>query len=121
MKGCVMVCRSFRFLILFAGVSLLLAGGDHQLATPPEGLDSAGAVAKDALRSRYGDDEAARIDQGVEQVRRFWRPEDELGPRRIQTKPCLGWMSISRARGSSTNGGEASRRGGVGAGLTAAQ
>ncbi|MCP4664248.1 MAG: hypothetical protein GY856_53365 [bacterium] len=34
------------------------------------------ATAKQQLRERYGDGEAARIDRGVDQVLRFWRPDD---------------------------------------------
>jgi len=57
------------------GLSLALgirAGTGAGAAVP----DAAGAEARAALTARHGEAESARIDRGVEQVRRYWRSED---------------------------------------------
>ncbi|MCP4660564.1 MAG: hypothetical protein GY856_34625 [bacterium] len=43
---------------------------------PGEPTEATAAAVKQQLRARYGDGEAARIDRGVDQVLRYWRPED---------------------------------------------
>lgn len=45
-------------------------------ATAPAIDDATVAAARGALVARHGEDAAARIDQGLAQVRYFWRPED---------------------------------------------
>jgi hypothetical protein len=56
--------------LLFAA-SVLLAGN-----TPRPELEGAAASARDTLTKAHGAGEAARIERGVAQVARFWRPED---------------------------------------------
>ena len=52
--------------------TVLLAGTG---AVPPE-LEEASAAARESLKKTHGPGEAARIDRGVAQVARYWRPED---------------------------------------------
>jgi hypothetical protein len=59
-------------LLLAVGIAAL--AGEARAADPA--LDQAAAEAKQALKARYGDAEAARIDRGVDQVLRYWRAED---------------------------------------------
>jgi len=51
-----------------------LAARPAEAAAPA--LENAAAEAKQALRARHGEDEAARIDRGIAQVARLWRAED---------------------------------------------
>jgi hypothetical protein len=56
--------------VLALGVAGIVAGAE------PAGLDEAAGAAREALQRRHGAAEAERIARGVEQVRRYWRPED---------------------------------------------
>jgi hypothetical protein len=52
------------------------AAGPAAESVFPPGLQDAAAAAKQSLKARHGVGSAGRIDRGVEQVRRSWRPED---------------------------------------------
>jgi len=56
---------------LVLAASVLLAGD----STSPN-LEEASSRARESLRKAHGSEAAARIDRGVAQVARFWRPED---------------------------------------------
>jgi hypothetical protein len=59
--------------LVAAAASLGAARGAAAADSP---LAKAGADAKQALKARHGAAEAGRIDRGVDQVARYWRPED---------------------------------------------
>jgi hypothetical protein len=57
------------------GALLVMGVAGAVAAQPPEELAPAAAAAKQALKARHAA-EAERVERGVEQVRRYWRPED---------------------------------------------
>ena len=59
------------------GVAFLMTMFAGFAAAPPDqSFEKETQAAKEALRAKYGDKEVARIDRGVAQVRRLWRPQD---------------------------------------------
>src|SRR5260221_690379 len=56
--------------------AVAITGAPRGAAAGDSPLVKAGADAKQALEARHGSAEGARIERGVDQVARFWRPED---------------------------------------------
>ncbi len=68
--------RNFPWWLALGSSFLLAGGGVHGAESFAQELEGAVSAAKEALRSEHGSGEADRIDRGVDQVRRYWRPED---------------------------------------------
>ncbi len=67
-----MVRRLVVGIVVFAGLAALAPGMTAQADRYAEAATAAGR----ALATRHGEAERARIDRGIAQVRRLWRPED---------------------------------------------